>query len=206
MTVTLIIPGLGGSCSNHWQTWWLKTDPSAIWVGQDDWSAADPYQWDVTIVRHLREHPGANIVAHSLGATAIARVAARWPSVEIGTALLVAPADVERGIGAQRLGHFGPLPRERFEFNAAVVASRNDPWMTFDRAGRLADDWGARLIDLGPSGHINPDAGFGPWPVGKTLLTDLSLISRYPAGRSASLRRRTDDGHTVTSNQRRHGT
>jgi predicted alpha/beta hydrolase family esterase len=158
----------------------------------------------VTIVRYLRQHPGANVVAHSLGATAIARVAARWPSVEIGSALLVAPADVEQGLGAQRLGHFGPLPRERFDFDAAVVASRNDPWITFDHAGRLADAWGARLVDLGPAGHINPDSGFGPWPVGKTLLTELSLISRYPDSRS-SLLHRTDDGKPVAPTQRRHG-
>ena len=178
MSVTLIIPGLGGSCEKHWQSWWLKTDPEALWVAQNDWSAEDPLQWDLTIARHLYENPGANIVAHSLGATAVARVASRWPSLEIGSALLVAPADTEHGIGARRLAHFGAIPRDRFDFRAAVVASRNDPWMTFARAGRLADDWGASLIDLGQAGHINVEAGFGPWPEGKTLLRDLSLIPR----------------------------
>jgi predicted alpha/beta hydrolase family esterase len=50
-----------------------------------------------------------------------------------------------------------------------LVASRNDPWMSFDRSRDLADDLGADLIDLGHAGHVNVASGFGPWPGGKVI-------------------------------------
>lgn len=173
MTRTIIVPGLNGSPHPHWQFWWHRTDRSSILVEQADWSAPNAADWDVRIAKVINAHPGARIVAHSLGATAILRIAARWPVLDIGGALLVAPADVETGIGAELLGHFRSIPRIPLPFPTIVAASRNDVWMDFAKIRDLADDWGARLIDLGRAGHVNAEAGFGRWPAGKALLETL---------------------------------
>ena len=46
-----------------------------------------------------------------------------------------------------------------------VVASRNDPWLSFDGARAWSTCWDVPLLDAGEVGHINPAAGFGPWPL-----------------------------------------
>jgi predicted alpha/beta hydrolase family esterase len=54
-----------------------------------------------------------------------------------------------------------------------VVASRTDPHATFEQAQEYADAWDARLVDAGDAGHIATADGYGPWPVGERLLTEL---------------------------------
>ena len=61
------------------------------------------------------------------------------------------------------------LPDRPLDVPAVLVASRNDPWMSFDRSQILAEDLGADLIDMGRAGHINVASGFGPWPGGKVI-------------------------------------
>ena len=67
-----------------------------------------------------------------------------------------------------------PIPRRALPFPTIVVASRNDPLAGFDRVAGFARDWGARLHDAGDVGHLNPAAGFGPWPEADALLRDLA--------------------------------
>jgi predicted alpha/beta hydrolase family esterase len=68
---------------------------------------------------------------------------------------------------------FSPIPLVRFPFPSVVVASTDDPYSTTDRAGLFARAWGSRLVTLVRAGHINADAGFGEWPEGRALLTEL---------------------------------
>jgi predicted alpha/beta hydrolase family esterase len=58
-------------------------------------------------------------------------------------------------------------------FPAVLAASSTDRWAAIDWSRLLAKQWGARFVDLGDVGHVNPDAGFGPWPQGEELLRDL---------------------------------
>jgi predicted alpha/beta hydrolase family esterase len=53
------------------------------------------------------------------------------------------------------------------------VASRTDPYLTFERATELAKAWGSSLVEAGDAGHLNTDAGYGPWPDGEGILSDL---------------------------------
>ena len=48
MATTLIIPGLGGSDSGHWQQWWLRNDPNAVLVEQADWRKPCPVRWTIS--------------------------------------------------------------------------------------------------------------------------------------------------------------
>jgi uncharacterized protein len=170
---TLLVPGLDGSPAPHWQAWWADRDPDAVMVLQDDFASPDPSAWELRLAMALHASPGALVVAHSLGAIVAVRVAARWPQLAIGGALLVAPADVERPLDARVVG-VGPIPRRRLAFPAIVAASRNDPWMSLARARRFAGAWGASLVDLGEVGHVNVESGHGPWPEGMALAETLS--------------------------------
>lgn len=185
MVKTLLVPGLDGSPAPHWQDWWAATDASALMVKLTDPQHPDPHRWESELAGAILRHPGAVLVGHSLGAVLISRVLTAWPQLQVSGALLVAPAEPE---GCDRIHRFAPLRETALHVPATVVASRNDPWMGFNRARQLAKSWRADLIDLGFAGHINVASGFGPWPDGKQLRIDL-LAQRqlqHPAPRHAS--------------------
>lgn len=172
---TLLVPGLDGSPPAHWQGWWAARDRRARMVIQDDFAAPDPVSWELRLAAAIHDAPGAIIVAHSLGAILAARVAARWPQLRIGGALLVAPADVDVPRDA-RIACFGPAPRRPLAFPATVAASRNDPWIDLGRARALAEDWSAGFVDLGEAGHVNVESGHGPWAEGMALAAALAPV------------------------------
>jgi hypothetical protein len=85
-------------------------------------------------------------------------------------ALLVAPPEVDFFPVDERLGKFAPTPEVPLPFPSILVASRNDRYMGFRSARRLAKAWGSWFADAGNAGHINADSGIGDWPFGKFLL------------------------------------
>lgn len=178
MRRTLIIPGRNGSGPGHWQSWWLETDPSAQLVRQADWDAPDFGRWLGTLERAVEAAPGAFLVAHSLGCLLAVHLARHNPGLRIGGALLVAPADVEDpGWAGPALAAFAPVPTDPLPFPSVVVASRDDPYMSFERAASLAGRWRAPLVDMGAAGHINVASGFGPWSEGRALLETFAVAS-----------------------------
>lgn len=172
---TLIVPGLDGSPAPHWQDWWARIDPTALVVPQADWARPDPDAWEAELAGAILAHPGAIVVGHSLGAVTILRVLDRWPDLQLGGALLVAPAEPSL---SPRISAFGPLPRKRLPIPTILAASRNDPWMDFAQAEDLAQAWGADLIDLGAAGHVNVASGYGPWPLALSLRDLLAWRAR----------------------------
>ena len=82
-------------------------------------------------------------------------------------AYLVGLPDVERAdlAGGDRRA-FAPLPRAPLPFPSLLVASRDDPYCTYERAEDFSYAWGAALVDAGMSGHLNTASGHGPWPEG----------------------------------------
>ena len=170
----LIIPGWTNSGPDHWQSLWQRAHPDWQRVEQSDWDHPDPGSWIATLAAAVtRSAAPPLLVGHSLGALSIVKWAADHPSGRVAGALLVAPADVERAGGPPELRPFAPIPMVRLSFPAIVVASRTDPYLAWDRAVEFAEGWGARLQDAGDAGHINTDAGFGPWPDGERLLAEL---------------------------------
>jgi uncharacterized protein len=178
MVPILVVPGLGGSGPDHWQSHLERSFPRASRVHQDDWDRPDPAVWTGRLLAAVEASPGAVLVAHSLGCAVVAHAAAAHPGLPVAAALLVAPADVEHEDGAPAcLRRFAPMPCTRLPFRSVVVASTDDPYMALNRARAFADDWGAEFVDAGALGHINVDAGFGPWPDGERMLQKL-----LPAG------------------------
>ena len=186
MTKTLLVPGLDGSPAPHWQHWWAATDPRALTVDLSDPGRPVPAVWEIELASMIMFHPDSILVGHSLGAILIARLLATWPHLRVGGALLVAPAETG---GHDRIGQFGAVPELRLDIPTTVVASRNDPWMSFDRAAHLANVWGSELVDLGHAGHINAASGFGPWAQGKSLRDSLIVAVGQQPVRFAQDRR-----------------
>ena len=107
------------------------------------------------------------VVGHSLGSILIAHGAQALKGKILG-AYIVTPSDWEREGLVETFdgGNFVPLPKETLPFPAHMVASRNDPYCTFERSRNFATSWGAAFQDAGEAGHINVDSGHGPWPEG----------------------------------------
>ena len=76
------------------------------------------------------------------------------------------------------------VPGRALGVPSVVIASHDDPFMSFERAQHWAAVWGSELVDLGEAGHINAESGFGPWPFGLRLLARLAGKADAAAGRS----------------------
>jgi predicted alpha/beta hydrolase family esterase len=181
--VLLIAPGHGNSGPGHWQSLLERAHPNAVRVDQWSWNAPTRRLWTAALDRTVRRVAAPTIlVGHSAGVATIVQWAARYPSPpHVVGALLVAPPDMEISLPGYppawvlRLAGWAPVPRQKLPWKTLVVASHNDPFCAIDRARDFALAWGAEFRDIGPAGHINAAAGYGPWPELSTLLN--SLIS-----------------------------
>src|ERR1700755_1324778 len=77
MTSLLIVPGLGGSGPDHWQSQWEAIDMRCTRVEQRDWDRPVLSDWVETLERAVLAAPGEVVlVAHSLGCITVAHWAA----------------------------------------------------------------------------------------------------------------------------------
>ena len=162
------VPGLNGSCDQHWQTQWERLNPDWIRIEQDDWSVPDIDRWSRRISQGLDRSPRPPIVvAHSFGCLATIHAIALRESWVAG-ALLVAPADPKK---FELDVLFESL---KIDCTSILVASENDPWMCSHRARHWANHWGAELINVGEKGHINVFSGLRKWEQGLDILAKLT--------------------------------
>jgi predicted alpha/beta hydrolase family esterase len=170
----LVLPGYDNSGPGHWQTLWERAHPEYRRVQQRSWTEPVCDDWvaalDDAIVAAGHE---VILVAHSLGCLAVAHHAVRHVRPVRG-ALLVAPPNADDPTFAPIVKGFRPIPRRPLPFPSIVVASDDDWFISIDDAGELARAWGSRFVRLEKAGHINADAGFGPWPEGERLLAELT--------------------------------
>jgi predicted alpha/beta hydrolase family esterase len=176
-TEVLTLPGLWNSGPAHWQTRWEARHPDWQRVDQRDWETPDRRDWIGGLDRALAacSRPPV-LVAHSLGCALVAHGAAHAASGAIAGAFLVAPADIDAPSCPAGAADFRPMPMGRLPFPSLVVASEDDPYVSPERARAFATAWGSELAMIGKAGHINGDAGYGPWPEGERLL--LEFIAR----------------------------
>jgi len=167
----IIVPGWCDSGPGHWQRLWAEQLPRAARVQQDDWIAPARSAWVASIARTILQQSGPVVIAaHSLGCIATTHLPPA--AVErIRGALLVAPADPER---RSVLADFSPVPHQALPYRSIIVASSNDPYCPIRTAGAYARAWGSEFVRLQNAGHINLEAGFGPWPLGLALLQSLT--------------------------------
>ena len=166
----LVVPGWQGSGPDHWQSRWERALSTARRVEQADFEVPDRDAWTARLVEEVaRAARPVLLVAHSLGVATVVHAAPSLPKGKVVGAFLVAPPDLD-AMAAPALGAFAPVPSDPLPFPSLLVASRNDPYCAFARAEGFALDWGAALVDAGEAGHVNAEAGFGPWPEGSMRL------------------------------------
>ena len=112
------------------------------------------------------------LVGHSLGSVLVVHWATRYGRRIVG-ALLVAPSDTEALSFPKGTSGFSPIPTCPLPFPSTVIASTNDPYISFERVTMLAEAWKSKLVSLGPRGHISVADGFGLWLEGIQYITDL---------------------------------
>ena len=161
----LIQPGWQNSGPHHWQTLWEEQlGHAAVRVFQQDWLVPERSAWVAALEQAIRRTPPPIVIlAHSIGCLATIFAIASAP---VAAVVLVAPADAERADAPGALHTFTPIPMKPLAAAALVVASDSDPYCTLDRAEGFAQAWKADLEIVTGGGHINADAGFGPWPDG----------------------------------------
>ncbi len=174
MAKILIVPGLRNSGPSHWQTWFQSQLPDTQRVEQVNWESPGLSDWATRVCEEIDaiDEP-LWIVAHSFGCLASVSAGLACPERILG-ALLVAPADPARfNEPAERL-------EKKLAFPSLVISSSNDPWVKASAAEHWASVWGSDYLNIGKAGHINIDAGYGPWPAG------LDLFAQFRAGTTSS--------------------
>jgi hypothetical protein len=160
----LVLHGLGGSGPDHWQTWLAERLRAA---GHDvrypalpDPDAPRLDAWLETL-RASRGPDGDEVVlAHSLGCLLWLHHRGAGGGAPAQRALLVAPPGPRAAASTPEIAGFFPVPISGDE-GARWVTSDDDPYCPE----------GARTLYTGPcdvldgAGHVNPDTGYGPWPL-----------------------------------------
>lgn len=167
----LTLPGWQSSGPGHWQSLWEQA-LGCQRVEQHDWMRPLRGDWITRLEEVVATTPGPVVLcAHSLGCQLVAAWATLTTQAHsIRAALLVAPGDTQRMELASVLPSWSPPVMEALPFPSTLVASTNDPYCQFERAGAFASAWGSTLLSLGPCGHINAESGLGDWPQGQELL------------------------------------
>lgn len=163
----IIVPGHANSGPEHWQSRWQARLSTARRVALADWSRPELETWKAGIADAVNasERPVV-LVAHALGVPALIHAIPGFRQ-RVAGAFLVVPPDLSHPDGEDRHPpSFGPYPRDPLPFPSVTVASRNDPFGSYEHADDVANAWGSLLVDAGESGHIHDSSGHGPWPEG----------------------------------------
>jgi predicted alpha/beta hydrolase family esterase len=167
--LVLILPGLGSSGPQHWQSLWEQAYGYQR-VQQANWDQPKLADWLANLERAVSApaaQGGVVLVAHSLACSLVAHFGKGPLAARVRGALLVSPADVEsRRCTPEETRCFSPIPLEPLPFPARVITSSDDPYVDRERAELFARRWGAEFVDIGRAGHINASSGLGAWPEG----------------------------------------
>jgi len=176
----LIVPGLREHVAEHWQTLLAARLSNVRSVAPLETDKLDCMARVRAIQHELEQIDGPVIlVAHSAGVLMVAHWAAHY-SRPIKGALLAAPPDLDAvwpsnypSSETLRNQGWNPLPQGPLPFRSIVAGSTNDHLASLPAVTRMAEGWGAELLNLGDVGHLNPAAGFGHWQQAEALILEL---------------------------------
>lgn len=206
-TRLLIVPGLHGSSTDHWQSRLEREHPGSVRIRLDDWGRADLDRWSAAIAQAMAEADQADWTARQRPVASVADPSTRyrnalssaqtvmpttWVAVahSFGCLALARHLLVHGGAGVAAALMVAPANPDRFQVpeglldhrlpvDSSLVFSRNDPWMSAADARYLGDRWGSDLVDAGEAGHINPASGHGSLPLAR-LWVDQRLHAGEP--------------------------
>ncbi|WP_353172937.1 RBBP9/YdeN family alpha/beta hydrolase [Acinetobacter rudis] len=180
MIHTLIVPGVGGSNIDHWQSWLERQLKSTSRV-QQDWDRPVLSMWVANMAEALLQAPdNVQIVAHSFGCLTSLATLDQYPELcnKVKKLILVAPANPARFCAtgfAQPIDSASQATETEDNYRdyflqlqpkvpTEMIMSENDPWLSFDIAQQLSQVWQVPSRNLGQVGHINVASGFGYFP------------------------------------------
>ena len=167
----LLVHGLGGSDPGHWQRWLAprltERGLEVHFPELPEPEAPDPDAWLGALATTLGERGGWTVLCHSLGTLLWLRACAR-ADAPLGAArtLLVAPPcrrDMPEIAPFLRHGA-GAADVAASSGEALIVAADQDPYCPAGARRRYAEPLGVDLVEIPGGGHLNVDAGYGPWP------------------------------------------
>jgi predicted alpha/beta hydrolase family esterase len=173
VTRYLLVPGRGVPRPEHWLRRWADAHPEYRWAPEPP--GPPLILRDRVAALHVavsESDEPAVLIAHSAGCITTVVWAAQHAG-PVRAALLVTPPYVDGLEPDDDSDLAWVTPRSRLPFRAVVVASRTDPYTSFRQFERFAEDWGADLIDAGDVGHLDTASGFGRWPDGERLVSEL---------------------------------
>ena len=180
----LILHGLGGSGPEHWQTWLAaRLHDRGVSVSYPDLPEPDapkliPWLEALTAAVSRSGPDGLVVVCHSLAAVAWLHLASRSEGRLADRVLLVAPPSA--GAGVEEISEFFPAPFEpeavaRTAAETRVVCSATgDPYRP--EGPELFAPLGVPIDVIADGGHLNTDAGYGPWPAVERWCLDASRV------------------------------
>jgi uncharacterized protein len=162
----LILHGLSGSGPDHWQTWLAERLRAAgervAYPDLPDPDAPSPVAWGAALegaLAALGEPPV--VVCHSVACLLWLRhIAAGGPQAE--RALLVAPPSATAEV--PEIASFFPAPLPAVADGGRLVCSDDDPYCPEGAASLYGAPLGIPVDVIPGGGHLNPEAGLGPWP------------------------------------------
>ncbi|KWU28011.1 hypothetical protein GJG85_27345 [Burkholderia sp. MS389] len=167
----VIVPGIGNSGPDHWQSHWEAALPGAARIAPASWDAPDLADWTAALDEAVA-NAGVPplVVCHSLGCLLFAH----WHAVSaraVRGAFLVAVPDPAGPRFPVAAAAFANLPNSGFgRVPVLAIASEDDPYDPSGRALEWATEQGATPLLLGARGHLNAASGLAGWPEGRALL------------------------------------
>lgn len=169
----LILYGVGGSEPDHWQTWLQQElEKQGEKVRFPDFPDKDQPIKDVwldhlsSVIEEIPQDEEVIVVAHSLACIMWFHYAASCPKRKLQRAILVAPPSPF--LEYEPVMTFFPVPQNMLEITTVAektlfVLSSTDPYCSVEDAAQYLD-LGVPCVMLPKMGHINVEAGYGPWP------------------------------------------
>jgi len=155
----VVVPGLGNSGPQHWQSLWEARHPGARRVEQGDWDRPDLGAWVAALDATVRAAGGpVALAAHSLACALVAHWAVAHDAGPVRGALLVSPSDVDSPAHTpDEVRCFAPMPTP---LPGAGGGERGRPLRGAGPGPRLRGRVGRGLRERGPGGARQ--RGLGP--------------------------------------------
>ena len=160
----MILHGWQGSGPGHWQTWLAgRLRANGEHVHYPDLPDADqPYldSWLEALGGELYSLPDGEttVVCHSLACCLWLHHVDRGGRQAERLLLVAPPEEIEP------LTSFFPVPFPRLEGQVRLACSDDDPYAPAGASAVYGERLGVPIDPLPGGGHVNQDAGFGPWP------------------------------------------
>jgi predicted alpha/beta hydrolase family esterase len=165
----LILHGWQGNTGDHWQTWLaerLRADYDVRYPELPDADDPSPRAWDAALRDELAAAGNDPVlVCHSLACALWLRAVAG--GAHAGRVLLVAPPAPDSV--HPEVARFFPTGADAAAVAAAagetrLVCADDDPYCPGGAARIYGEPLALDADVIRGSGHLNTDAGYGPWP------------------------------------------